>query len=83
MLAKAEAEAKVIELTNKAEVAGLKTAIQGIASPDAYAQYQMIAKLAPALSDVFASDSSDFARLFTQYLTPPNRTNPMGPADGR
>ncbi len=83
ILADAEADAKVIELKNKAEVAGLKTAIEGFPSPDAYAQYQMIAKLAPALADVFASDGGDFAKLFTQYLTPPNRTGPMGPADGR
>jgi len=79
----AESQAEVIRKNNDAEVAGLRTAIQGFPSPEAYAQYQMTAKLAPALAEVFASDTSDFARLFTQYLTPPRKPLPMGTADRR
>jgi regulator of protease activity HflC (stomatin/prohibitin superfamily) len=80
---RADAEAQVIEKNNKAQVEGLKTALLGFPSPEAYAQYQLTAKLAPALAEVFASDTGEFARLFTQYLSQPNRTAPMGGADGR
>jgi hypothetical protein len=67
--ARGETEAKSITLQNEAEVSGLRKAIQGFPSPEAYAQYQIMAKLAPALSEIFASDSSEFARLFAGYLT--------------
>jgi hypothetical protein len=80
---RADAEARVIELNNEAQVAGLRTALKGFPSAEAYAQYQLTAKLAPALAEVFASETGDFARLFTQYLTPPSRATPMGGADGR
>jgi len=34
---------------NEAEVSGLKTAIGGFPSPEQFAQYQVLTKLAPAL----------------------------------
>jgi regulator of protease activity HflC (stomatin/prohibitin superfamily) len=80
-LAAGKAEADVITLKNEAEVAGLRTAVQGFPSAEQYAQYQVMLKLAPALGEVFASDGSEFARLFTAYLAPPAKTaNP--PASG-
>ena len=36
-----------------------------------FAQYQVVLRLAPALKEIFASDTSDFAKLFADYLTPP------------
>ena len=40
-----------------------------------------MAKLGPALTEIFASDSSDFAKLFAGYLTilnPRQAAAPMG-----
>lgn len=70
-LAKGEAEAKVITLKNEAEVAGLRTAVQGFTSAEYFAQYHMLQKLAPALTEIFASDDSEFARLFAGYMSRP------------
>ncbi len=73
-LSKGKADAAVITAQNEAEVSGLRTAIQGFPSPDEYAQYQVIARMAPALAEIFASDNSEFARLFAAYLTPNGKT---------
>jgi hypothetical protein len=55
--------------------------VQGFPSAEQYAQYQVMLKLAPALGEVFASDGSEFAKLFTAYLAPPAKpANP--PASG-
>ncbi|HEY7327523.1 MAG TPA: SPFH domain-containing protein [Gemmataceae bacterium] len=69
-LNKGKNEADVLAAQNDAEVAGLRTAIQGFPSPDHYAQYQIISRIGPALREIFASDNSEFARLFSGYLTP-------------
>jgi hypothetical protein len=69
-LNKGKNEAEVIAAQNDAEVAGLRTAIQGFPSPDHYAHYQVISRIGPALREIFASDNSEFARLFSTYLTP-------------
>ena len=80
-LAGGKAEADVIMLQNEAEVSGLRKAVQGFPSPDHFAQYHVLAKLAPALTEIFASDTSDFAKLFAGYLTPPaNRPATTTPA---
>jgi hypothetical protein len=82
-LSKGKAEAAVINAQNEAEVSGLRTAIQGFASADHYAQYQVIAKMAPALAEIFASDDSDFAKLFAGYLTTtPKKAAVAGPSNG-
>jgi hypothetical protein len=70
ILNKGKNEAEVIAAQNQSEVAGLRTAIQGFASPSLFAHYQMIARIGPALREIFASDNSDFARMFSAYLTP-------------
>lgn len=69
--AKGEAEAKVIQLQNEAEVAGLRKAVQGFASVQNFAQYHVLSRLGPALTEIFASDDSDLAKLLTSYLTLP------------
>jgi regulator of protease activity HflC (stomatin/prohibitin superfamily) len=68
-----KAEADVIVLQNDAEVSGLRKAVQGFPSADYYAQYQVLNKLAPALGEIFASDTGEFAKLFATYLTPPTK----------
>jgi hypothetical protein len=68
-LATGKAQADVIGLQNEAEVSGLKTAVQGFASIEHFAQYHVLSKLTPALSEIFASDNSEFARLFAAYMT--------------
>jgi hypothetical protein len=71
MMARGKAAAAVIQLQNEAEVAGLRTAVQGFASAAHFAQYHVINKLAPSLKEIFSSDDSEFARLFSGYMTPP------------
>jgi hypothetical protein len=65
-----KSEADVIESKNEAEVAPLRAAIQGFASADQFAQYQVLTRLAPALTEIFASDNSEFAKLIADYMTP-------------
>jgi regulator of protease activity HflC (stomatin/prohibitin superfamily) len=69
-ITRGKAEAAIITAQNEAEVAGLKTAVGGFPSADYYAQYQVLMKLSPALSEIFASDSSEFGKLFSTYMTP-------------
>jgi regulator of protease activity HflC (stomatin/prohibitin superfamily) len=75
-ITRGKAEAAVITAQNEAEVAGLKTAINGFPSPEQFAQYHILSKLSPALTEIFASDTSDFARLFATYMTPMMKSTP-------
>jgi regulator of protease activity HflC (stomatin/prohibitin superfamily) len=80
-----KAEASIITANNEAEIAGLKTAIAGFATPEQFAQYQVLTKLAPALSEIFTSDNSEFAKVFTTYITAGTKklvTNPPVPREG-
>ncbi len=70
ILAKGKVEADVITMQNEAQVAGLRRAVESFTSVQQYAQYQVMSKIAPALSEIFASDESEFAKLFAGYLTP-------------
>src|SRR5262249_38164411 len=74
-ITRGKAEATIINADNEAEVAGLKTAVAGFPTPDHYAQYRVLLKLSPALAEIFASDSSDFAKLFSTYVTPKKESN--------
>ncbi len=81
VLARGKAEADVIRLQNEAEVAGLRTAVGGFQTPDQFAMHQVLLRLAPALGEIFASDGSDFAKLFAAYMTPPaTATKPIPPS---
>ncbi|HEY7311978.1 MAG TPA: SPFH domain-containing protein [Gemmataceae bacterium] len=82
-LSKGKADAAVINARNEAEVSGLRTAVQGFPSADSFAQYQVISKMASALAEIFASDDSDFARLFANYMTPASKMSQAAkPANG-
>ena len=70
-LSKGKAEADVIQRQNDAEIAALKTKVRGFPSTENYAQYQLMSKMLPAVAEIFASDTSDFAKLFSGYMTPP------------
>jgi hypothetical protein len=72
-ITRGKAEAAVVIAQNEAEVAGLRTAIAGFPSPEQFSQYHVLTKLSPALSEIFASDTSEFARLFSVYMTPPKK----------
>ncbi|MFO0900008.1 MAG: SPFH domain-containing protein [Pirellulales bacterium] len=78
-LSRGRAEAAVLTAQNEAEVAGLRRAVEGFRGVQNYAQFQMISRLAPALSEIFASDDSDFARIFAGYMTPGDTTPAAGP----
>ncbi len=81
VLANAKAEADVTTLQNEAEVAGLRKAVQGFPSAEHFAQYHVLQKLGPSLSEIFASDNSEFARLFAAYMVPPqNKAGAPAPA---
>ena len=80
VLAQAAADAEVVMKENEAKVAGLRTAVEGFNSPDQFAQYQMVMHLAPALKEIFASDTSDFAKLFSAYMTQPPARAPTAHA---
>jgi hypothetical protein len=84
VVTRGEAEAAVIKADNEAQVAGLKTAVLGFPSPEQFAQYHVVSRLAPALAEIFASDSSDFARVFAAYMTPTrSATTPVGAGGSR
>lgn len=80
ILTTGKAEAAVMVAENEAVVAGLQTAIDGFGSPDAFAQYHVLLKLSPVLSEIFASDTSEFSRLFSEYMAPNNRVAGAAPA---
>jgi regulator of protease activity HflC (stomatin/prohibitin superfamily) len=77
VLAKANAEASVIGLQNEAQVAGIRRAIQGFRNVQDFAQYQVIKRVAPALAEIFASDDSEFAKLFSGLMTAPSTAKPV------
>ena len=70
ILSKGQAEADVVNAQNEAEAAALRKAAQGFTSVQHFAQYTLLAKIAPALGEIFTSDDSDFAKLFSMYMTP-------------
>jgi hypothetical protein len=71
ILSKGNSEATVINAQNEAEVAGLRKAILGFRSVQDFAQFQIMKRLGPALTEIFASDESDFAKLFSTFLNGP------------
>jgi hypothetical protein len=71
-LTNGKADADVIDAQNEAEVAGLRTAVEGLGSAESYAQFQILSRVAPVLREIFASDESEFAKLFSAYLAPPS-----------
>jgi regulator of protease activity HflC (stomatin/prohibitin superfamily) len=83
ILAEGKSKAAVIDADNKAEVAGLKTAVSGFPTPENYAQYEVLRKLSPALTEIFASDKSDFAKVFSAYMSPATKKgSARAPANG-
>ncbi len=78
ILTEGKADANIILAKNEAEVAGLKTAISGFPSPESYAQFEVLKKVSPALSEIFASDNSEFAKLFSTYMVPGHKPFPIG-----
>jgi len=71
ILVRGKADADVINKENEAEVSGLRKAIQGFGSAMTFAQFQMVKQLAPTLREIFASDDSEMAKIFSAYMTPP------------
>jgi hypothetical protein len=69
-LTKGKADAKIVTAKNDAQLAELKIAIEGFASPNQFSQYHVLKTLAPSLAEIFASDTSEFAKLFSGYLQP-------------
>lgn len=74
--AKGKAEAAIIKAQNKAEVAGLEKAIAGFPSAEQFAQYHVVSRMTPSLTEIFAGDQSEFAKMFTAYLNGTKKTTP-------
>lgn len=72
--AKSEAEAAVIAAQNEAEVAALRTSVEGFGSPKLFARNAVLSRVAPTLGEIFASDESEFGRLFSTLLLSPPET---------
>lgn len=70
-LARGKSEAAVINAENEAAVAGLRKAVQGFNGVQNFAQYHILSKLAPNLTEIFAAEDSDLAKVLTTYLSPP------------
>jgi hypothetical protein len=70
----AKADAAVIDAQNEAEVAGLRATVKSFTSAAQFAQFYVLRSIAPALHEIFASDDSEFAKLFSSYMTPPPAT---------
>lgn len=79
-VARGHAEADVINLQNEAEVAGLRQAVSGFESTEQFAQYHILQRLSPALSEIFVSDESEFANIFAKYMKPKTADAPTHPA---
>ncbi len=73
ILTTGKAEAAIAVAENEAAVAGLRTAVDGFGGTDAFARYHVLLKLSPVLSEIFASDDSEFAKLFSLYMSPNTR----------
>jgi hypothetical protein len=80
ILTAGKAEANIAMAENEATVAELRKAIEGFETPEHFAQYHILLKLSPVLSEVFASDTSDFAKLFSTYLAATPSTKISAPA---
>jgi DNA repair exonuclease SbcCD ATPase subunit len=76
ILTDGKADAAIIMAKNEAEVAGLKTAVGGFPTPDHYARFEVIKKVAPALAEIFASDSSEFGKVFSTLMAPGSKGLP-------
>ena len=76
-----EAEAKLITQENEAKVAGLRQAILGFSSVQVFAQFNILSKIAPALTEIFASDDSEFAKIIATHMmqAPSNGKSTGGP----
>jgi uncharacterized membrane protein YqiK len=84
ILSEGEAGARLITLENEAQVAGLRQAMLGFSSVQVFAQYHVLSRIAPTLTEIFASDESDFAKLFSTHLAQPpaNGTRPASGSSG-
>jgi hypothetical protein len=61
-------------------VAGIRQAILGFSSVQVFAQFNVLSKVAPALSEIFASDDSEFAKIIAAHMmqAPANGSKPAG-----
>jgi hypothetical protein len=44
--------------------------VEGFGSPELFARHAVLKRLAPSLGEIFASDESEFGRLFSTLLVP-------------
>jgi hypothetical protein len=79
---KGEAEAKLTNQENEAKVAGLRQAILGFSSVQTFAQFNILSKIGPALTEIFASDDSEFAKIIAAHMTHPPTSNGKSASGG-
>lgn len=78
MLARKKAEAGIIDFENLAEAAGWKKAVEALSNDgEAYANYIMLQKLAPAYRQIMANSSdSPLMKIFENFGGKPSATKP-------
>ena len=69
VLAKGTAEAAVKVMEYEAEAEGVKAKVSAFVSGDKYAEYTLIMKLAPGITEILSNTEGLFARLFERFIT--------------
>ena len=69
VLAKGTAEAAVKVMEHKAEAEGVKAKVSAFVSGDKYAEYTLIMKLAPGITEILSNTEGLFATLFERFIT--------------
>ena len=65
---------------SEAAVAALRTSVEGFGSPELFARNAVLSRVAPTLGEIFASDASEFGRLFSTLLLPSPESVPAAAA---
>ena len=68
-LAKGTAEAAVTVMEYKAEAEGVKAKITAFETGEKYAEYALISRLAPGITEVLSNTEGLFAKLFERFIT--------------
>jgi len=69
VLAKGKAEADVIVMKNKAEAEGVNAKVTAFSSGEKYAEYQLISRIAPSISNILSNTEGVFADLFERFIS--------------
>ncbi len=69
VLAQGKAEAAVTVMQYEAEAEGVKAKVKAFGVGDKYAEYTLITKLAPGISEILSNTEGLFAQLFARFIS--------------